>query len=434
LNGIPYDGIGASVAVSADGTTLAAGAPDNSSDGVGLDAGAMNSNRTGSGGVYVFTHGATGWTQQIFMKASNPDVNDQFGSTVALSGDGNTLAVASWAESSNATGIDGDQTDNSAPASGAVYVFVRVAGSWSQQAYVKASNTRHGADFGVGLALSANGDTLVVGALGDASGASGVNADQTDMSASGAGAAYVFARAAGVWTQQAYLKAANARAGALFGSSVSASGDGNLVAIGAPAESSSTRGVNAMPTDGGAGYSGAVYLFSRAMAAWTQSRFIKASNADADDQFGYAVSLSSDGTTLAVGATGEASLSESDPMSNFFPGTGAVYVFAKTMSSWAEQAYLKSSDPVQNERFGYCVALSGPGDVLAGGAYQTMGTGGTVFVRGSGVWVHNSFFTPVGFSTFTDFGRAVAMSADAGVIAFGDDAWTGGGRVWLYEP
>src|SRR5205809_40256 len=108
---------------------------------------------------------------------------------------------------SNATGVNGNQSDNRAPGSGAVYVFVRRGTNWSQQAYLKASNTDAFDYFGFSVAIS--GDTIVVGAPYEASNATGVNGNESDNSAPQAGAAYVFVRNGTNWAQQAYLKASN---------------------------------------------------------------------------------------------------------------------------------------------------------------------------------------------------------------------------------
>ena len=147
--------------------------------------------------------------QQAYLKASNTDAGDAFGSSVAVSGD--TVVVGAQRESSNATGVNGDQSDNSAAVAGAAYVFVRNGTTWTQQAYLKASNTEANDLFGISVAVS--GDTVVVGADFEASNATGVNGNQADNSASGAGAAYVFVRNGTTWSQQAYLKASNTDAG-----------------------------------------------------------------------------------------------------------------------------------------------------------------------------------------------------------------------------
>ena len=127
-----------------------------------------------------------------YFKASNSELRDEFGIAISLSANGNTLAVGARSEDSAATGINGDQNDNSAEErAGAVYVFVRSEGSWQQQAYLKASNTEPGDIFGTAVSLSADGDTLAIGAGFEDSTATGINGDQNDNSARDAGAVYV---------------------------------------------------------------------------------------------------------------------------------------------------------------------------------------------------------------------------------------------------
>ena len=211
-----------------------------------------------SGAVYVFTRSGTTWTQQgPPLKASNPGLRDSFGSSVALSGD--TLVVGAPFESSNATGVNGNQDDNSATDSGAVYVFTRDAGgTWTQQAYLKASNTGRGDWFGHSVALS--GDTLAVGANRESSNATGVDGNQGNNSASNSGAVYLFTRdAGGTWTQQAYLKASNTDGFDQFGYSVALSG--STLAVGAIGEDSDATGINGKQHNSvGTADSGAVYV------------------------------------------------------------------------------------------------------------------------------------------------------------------------------
>ncbi len=135
------DLFGSSVALSADGSTLAVGAPDEASAATGIGGNQADNSAPGAGAVYVFTRSGTAWSQQAYVKASNTDADDRFGDSVALSADGSTLAVGAVVEASAATGIGGNQADNSAQDAGAVYVFTRSGTTWSQQAYVKASNT-----------------------------------------------------------------------------------------------------------------------------------------------------------------------------------------------------------------------------------------------------------------------------------------------------
>ncbi len=104
--------------MSSEGNTLAVGAR-------GEDSAVLENDNLASfsGAVYVFTRTGSTWEQQDYVKTSNRDVEDHFGESVALIGDGNTLAVSARLEDSAATGIDGDQGDNSAPSAGAVYIY-----------------------------------------------------------------------------------------------------------------------------------------------------------------------------------------------------------------------------------------------------------------------------------------------------------------------
>jgi len=323
------DRFGFDLSLSADGNTLAVGAPTEDSDAAGINGDESNDSAPDSGAVYLFARSGTNWSQQAYVKASNTEAGDAFGNTVALSGDGNTLAIAAWAEDSNAIGVNGTQLDNLAPQSGAVYVFARSGSSWSQQAYVKASNTGVGDRFGSDLSLSADGGTLVVGAVFEDSDASGINGNQFSDAATDSGAAYLFTRSGANWMQQAYVKPSNTGMGDVFGASVALSDDGNRLAVSAPSEDSSALGLNGNQTDNASADSGAAYVFVRAGAVWAQQAYVKASNTEADDNF-VSLALSGDGDTLAVGATLEDSIATGiggNPSSNSALSSGAVYLY-----------------------------------------------------------------------------------------------------------
>ena len=171
------DSFGYSVAISGD--TAVVGAPFENSSASGVD-GNQSDNSTGdAGAAYVFVWSGETWTQQAYLKASNPWWDDWFGNSVAVSGD--TIVVGAQFEDSNATGVDGNQNNDSATNSGAAYVFVRSGETWSQQAYLKASNTGAGDQFGIDVSVS--GDTIAVGAFHEDSNATGVNGNQSDNSA-----------------------------------------------------------------------------------------------------------------------------------------------------------------------------------------------------------------------------------------------------------
>jgi len=365
------DQFGYSIALSFDGSTLAVGAQTEDSNAIGIGGDEANNSGTDSGAVYVFTRAGSSWSQQAYVKASNTDRNDRFGYSVDLSSDGSTLAVSALYEASSATSIGGSQADNSAAFSGAVYIFNRAVTTWSQQAYVKASNTNSDDLFGHSVSLSSDGATLAVGARDEDSNAAGVDGNQTDNSAANAGAVYVFTRAGPFWSQQVYIKASNSQMGDRFGYSLALSSDGATLAVSAPSEASNATGIGGAQSDNSAPDAGAVYVFTRAGSTWSQEAYLKASNTDAGDFFGPPLSLSSDGSTLAVGANREGSNATGiagDQTDNSAANAGAVYLFTRSASAWSQQAYIKASNTDASDYFGISLALTSDGSTLAVGA------------------------------------------------------------------
>lgn len=417
------DQFGTALALSVDGLTMAVGVTAEDSSTLGIN-GTPNESAADSGAVYLFRRAVTGaWSQEAFIKASNTGAGDRFGEAVALSADGTVLAVGAPGEASS-----GAQTDNSMPLAGAVYLFQRVAGAWSQVAYLKAltpmastvfgaavslaangntlavgafgedgdkgavyifvwssgawmraarlqaSNADYEDEFGLSLALSGDGSTLAVGASWEDSGSRSLNQGQADNLATQAGAAYVFVRGANaVWSQQAYLKADNTDAYDFFGASIAVSSDGNAVAVGASMESSAATGIDGDRWDNSAEAAGAGYTFHRTGTTWAQDGYLKAINTENRDMLGQTLALSSDGTTLAIGSRYEASsgrgVNPASVFDNQLPGSGAVYVFRRAMAGpWAFEAFVKTSNAEMNDGLGEGIALSGTGDTLASSA------------------------------------------------------------------
>ena len=447
---------GNTVALSRDGSTLAVGAPHEASSAAGInptnqvDNGAMN-----AGAVYIYTRNGAGWTQQAYVKASNPQRNGHFGTVVALSDDGNTLAVSAVWESGGATGINGNQKDLSIPQAGAVYVFVRAGGRWTQQAYVKASNTGkrgqsaddpgEGDQYGFSLTLSGDGATLVVGAPSEDSAATGVNGNQADDGFNSAGAVYVYTRTGTTWSHQAYLKAdahTNTGLGDQFGFSVALSQNGQTLAVGVYDESGSGRTVNA-PINRERGGSGAVYIWTRSGTAWTKQAYLKTWNAEGGDSWGSVVSLSSDGNTLAVGSLDEDCLcpgvhtnpetGNSDQKADMSSGGAAVFV--RNGTTWMQQAYVKASNPGQDDWFGVRLALSGDGNALVVAAPNEDSNGRGVnaannegagesgaaylFTRSGATWTQQAYIKASNADQYDEFGNSVAFSRDGRTIAIG---------------
>jgi hypothetical protein len=369
------DGFGISVALSADGNTLAVGAVQEDSGSAGVnsvsDEAALN-----SGAAYVFTRSAGAWSQQAYIKVSNPGIGDSFGLRLALSGDGDTLAVGARNQDFSPGGSAPSAID-----SGAVYVFTRSGTVWVQQTLLRATPLGPGDGFGASVALSADGNTLAVGADFEDSSGTGVNGT-VDETATEAGAVYVFTRAGSAWSQQAYVKASNTGPGDRFGVAVALAGDGDTLAVGAFNEDSNTTGVNSTPNEAAAD-SGAVYVFTRSATVWSQQAYVKASNTGAGDVFGISVALSGDGNTLAVGADFEDSSTTgiNSASNNAASNAGAVYVFARSGAVWSQQAYVKAPNPQADDLFGFGIALSHDGNTLGVGAESedssTSGIGST---------------------------------------------------------
>lgn len=369
--------------------------------------------------------------QEAKITASNADNGDSFGWGVAI--DGDTMVVGSRSEDSATTGINGDETDNSADRAGAAYVFRWDGLNWIQQAYLKASNAEALDVFGTSVDIS--GDTIVVGAPFEDSAATDVNGNQTDNSALRAGAAYVFVREGGVWTQEAYLKAANAEEGDGFGAKVAIYGD--IIVVGAPGEA----GIDPRGND-----SGAAYVFERVDGIWQQTAYLKGfSDPDsfdfgADDLFGTAVDIADE--TIVVGAFGDDSLASGvngDPSPNVASNVGAAYVFVRDGGgAWVQQAYLKASNPEEDDAFGGEVAVHADTIAIAASGEDSSATGidgdetdnsspdsGAVYVfRRDGItWSQEAYVKASNTESEDRFGNSVALHDGTMLVgATGEDS------------
>ena len=346
------DRFGESVAI--DGDSLVVGAPWEDSSATG---GEGDNSASRAGAAYVFVRSGTTWTQQAFLKASNAEVADFFGRSVAI--DGDTLVVGALEEDSSATG---GEDDNSAENAGAAYVFTRSGTTWTQQAFLKASNAETLDRFGTSVAVA--DDTVVVGAPFEDSAAARVNGNPADNSASNAGAAYVFVRSGTSWSQQAYLKASNARSDAGFGDSIAI--DDNVVNVGAPFEDSSTSDEdNSLRTP----QSGAAYVFVRSGMSWAQQDFLKASNIGFNDTFGTSVAVS--GAIVVVGASAEASAAtgvNGDQADDSASVAGAAYVLEIAYTVGGTVAGLNGSGLVLRNNGGDDLAITADGAFTFGTA------------------------------------------------------------------
>jgi hypothetical protein len=306
----------------------------------------------------------TATTQQQKIQASDAATTDNFGRSVVV--DGDTVVVGAYRE------------DTTASDAGAAYIFTRSGTTWSQQQKIQASDAQATDYFGISLAIS--GDTVVVGAHGE------------DTGASGAGAAYIFTRSGTTWSQQAKIQASDAQADDSFGYSVGI--DGDTVVVGAFAE------------DTVASTAGSAYIFTRSGTTWSQQAKIQASDAQQYDQFGYSVGI--DGDTVVVGAHRE------DAGGN---SAGAAYVFTRSGTTWSQQQKLVASDAQATDYFGISLAISG--DTVVVGAYFE-DTGGSeagaayVFTRSGTTWSQQQKLVASDAQATDYFGQSVSVDSDTG--------------------
>lgn len=365
------DGFGSSVAI--DGDTLVIGARFEDGD---------NDDTLSSGAAYVFVKLNGAWVEQSYLKASDGINGDQFGYSVAISGD--TLIVGSHLE------------DTTQPNSGAVYVFTRTLNVWSEQTILKASNP--GVNDNFGYSIDIDGGYIISGARREDGADNGLQND--------AGAAYVFTGSGNSWSQQAYLQASNIGEGDNFGVSVAI--DNDTIVVGASLEDGADDG---MEDD-----MGAAYVFVRSGTTWSQQgNLLTASNGEAKDNFGISVDIS--GESVVVGSHLE------DGLDNMLESSsGAAYVFTRSSVVWSEQAILKSLNVGAGDLFGNAVAIDGDSVIVGARFEDGDGIGGLdnnlafnsgaayLFTRSQNLWTQQSYLKASNADIRDEFGTAVALS------------------------
>ena len=303
---------------------------------VGAFANSDNGQFTGS--AYVFVRAGNLWTEQAKLLPAEAEESDNFGWSVALQGD--RALIGAWGD------------DNAASVAGAVYEFTREDGVWSETAKLVASDGSFFAQFS---AVDFDGQAAVIGARGD------------DETASNAGAAYIFKRMGGTWSEQVKLLASDGESGDRFGSRVAI--DGNTVLIAAQDLSTNDKG--------------AAYVFVESNGVWSEQAKLLPSASSSIDNFGHSVAL--EGDTAVVGSPDGS-------------GSGDVYVFTRSNGVWSETAGLVTQPPAPWDGFGHSVALRGD-TLIVGNPFDGFPPGAgsedpvdlfgsvSVFERTEDVWV-----------------------------------------------
>jgi len=362
---------GTSVAISADGTTAIVGGR--------LDTGFR-------GAAWVYTRSGGVWSQQGSKLVGTGAVGTaQLGWSVAISADGNTAII-------------GGPFDN--PDLGAAWVFTRSGGVWSQQGSKLVGTGAVGAaQQGYSVAISGDGNTAIVGGYQDNS---------------NAGAAWVFTRSGGVWSQQgSKLVGTGASGPAYQGSSVAISADGTTAIVG---------GYNDNSNPGGA-----AWVFTRSGGVWLQqgAKLVGTGVVGVSYQ-GISVAVSGDGNTAVVGGYQDNG------------GVGAVWVFTRSGGVWSQQgSKLVGTDAVGLSLQGASVAIAADGNTAILGGWRDNSESGAawVYTRSVGVWSQQgSKLLGTDVVGAAHQGASVAISGDgATVIVGGPNDNSQAGAAWVFS-
>lgn len=388
----------------------------------------------------------------LYIKATYPDRFDDFGVDVAVTDV--YLLTGSPREDSASRFINGEENDNSANDAGAAYLYQFTGSSLSLAAYLKPSNAGTGQRFGQSVDIQ--GNTIIIGASGEKS-AGGNGSRPYDTSLINAGAAYIFERSISGWRQAAYLKAGFPDTHDQFGVSVAIAQLQQAVVVGAPGASSASSSVNVGENDNSMIWAGAAYVYEKFGSNWIQTAFLKPTIPDAHDRFGQAVAISGNGRRIVIGAYREQS-SNGNPYQNSGYFYGAAYVFDNIGGQWQQSAYLKPIIPMQNESFGYEVAISDDGGTIAIGA-PLLDTGTTEGIlprtyifkpTSSGNWYQAQTLIPTRAQHNDKFGARIDFSPAGNRLIIGapteagsgtgidptdnnDTAYYGTGAAYIYE-
>jgi hypothetical protein len=366
---------GWSIALSSDGNTLALGA---------IDDGNVSPNFNSIGATFIFTRSGTTWTQQAKLVGTNVNNFANQGFSVALSADGNTVAVG------------GAFDDFSI---GAVWVFTRSGTTWTQQGSKLRGTGAIGGNQGSSVSLSADGNTLAIGGTSDNS---------------AIGATWIFTRSGSTWTQQGSKLVGTGAVGiSTQGRSVSLSADGNTLAVGGDEDNSRV---------------GATWVFTRSGSTWTQqgSKLV-GTGAVGNASQGFSVDVSADGNTLVVGGYLDNASTAA---------VGAVWVFTRSGTTWSQQgSKLVGTGSTGNANQGRSVALSADGNVLfSGGSSDNSSQGATwIFTRTGTTWTQQgSKLVGTGGSGNGNQGWSVATSSNANTLAVGAPFDGSNGTCWVF--
>ena len=277
---------------------------------------------TGQGATYIYSQANGAWTQQAELIASDGAAGDQFGRFISMDTLGVRLAVGA---PNKTIGANANQ--------GSAYVFIKSGSVWTQETNLYMSAGAANDYFGISVCLSASGNLLAVGSNGSYSAQGSVN---------------TFILVNGAWKHQTEIKSLNGVAGDQFGYSVVLDYSGTVMLVNAYRK---TIGANT--------YQGAVYRFVQSGGVWTQQAELTSTDGAASDYYGLGLGISSDGSTIAIGAPWKAVGANNIQ--------GAVYTYTLS-KAWAQTTELIAADGAAGDYFGTWVSMSRDGSTVATGA------------------------------------------------------------------
>lgn len=343
-----------------------------------------------AGQTYTFAGGyggvASETTQTVIMLFGA----DKFGTSVAINSDG-TTAIVGAPNAENTSGI----------LTGVTYIFTRSGSTWTLQKKIQAGDGANGDLFGTTVATNQDGNTILIGT----------------GKISSNGYVYVFTRSGSIWTQQAKLSASDGAASDMFGgNSVALSNDGNTAVIGASGDDSSK---------------GSAYIFVRTGTTWTQQAKIVATDGVASDTFGISTSISGDGNTVAIGASGDDS------------SKGSVYIFIRSGTTWSQQAKIVAADGIANDQFGRSVSLTTDAEAVLigsnGSDIDSISDCGAAytFIKTGSSWTQLNKLSPAAKAANGNFGSAVAIAGNGSAVIMHASqtatSLTGAGAVYYFN-
>ena len=391
-DGADHQYFGESVVVSQNGKVIV----------VGTDS---SDNNTAS--VYIYTHDDDKWMREVKLIENDGVGDDEFDVSIDVSANGDTVVV----------GIGSDNNEIGLRA-GAVYIYCRVNDNWNEHYKLTVRDGCSLDYFGHSVAISADGNTIVVGAWGH---------DRNK------GAVYIYSRFDNRWCLEDKLVMNDGKSGTMlsffainsgdyFGCSVDISDDGNTVIVGAY-RNDNVNGDSA----------GSAYIYTRRNGKWVDdSKLIAVSGGHSLSCYGYSVAISGDGNTAIIGAYSEDNR------------RGSAYIYTRTGDTWSEQVKLVANDGASIDWFGYSVAISSDGNTAIVGAHygsngkDTKSGSAYVYTRSGSTWNEQAKLLASDGASYDYFGVSVSISGDGNtaiVGAYADDNKNGdsAGSAYIFD-